>query len=76
MQSYMITGDNHTTARIVAEQLGIHNVMAEVTPAGKAAKVIVITTPPTPYLGQHRFSPALVEQTIASTISTDFLFIT
>jgi cation transport ATPase len=39
MQSYMVTGDNHRTARIVAEQLGIRNVMAEVMPASKADKV-------------------------------------
>lgn len=76
MQSYMITGDNHTTARIVAEQLGIHNVMAEVTPAGKAAKVIGITTPPTPYLGQHSVSPALVKQLIALAILIFLSFVT
>lgn len=35
----MVSGDNWTTARIVAEQLGVDNVMAEVLPAGKAAKV-------------------------------------
>ena len=51
MQSYMITGDNHTTARIVAEQLSIRHVMAEVTPAGKADKVSFTPTP-TSYLGQ------------------------
>ena len=35
----MVTGDNWTTARIVAAELGIINVMAEVLPAGKADKV-------------------------------------
>ena len=39
LQCYMVSGDNWTTARIVAEQLGVDNVMAEVLPAGKAAKV-------------------------------------
>ena len=39
MQCYMVTGDAWTTARIVAEQLGIEYVMAEVLPAGKAEKV-------------------------------------
>ena len=42
-QSYMVTGDNWMTARIVAEELGIHNVMAEVLPAGKADKVCAQT---------------------------------
>lgn len=39
LQCYMVTGDNWTTARIVAAELGIINVMAEVLPAGKAEKV-------------------------------------
>ena len=39
LQCYMVTGDNWTTARIVAAELGIINVMAEVLPAGKADKV-------------------------------------
>ncbi|EIE22528.1 copper-translocating P-t [Coccomyxa subellipsoidea C-169] len=36
MQCHMVTGDNWRTARIVAAQLGIINVQAEVLPAGKA----------------------------------------
>ena len=39
LQCYIVTGDAWTTARTVAEELGIDNVMAEVLPAGKAAKV-------------------------------------
>lgn len=38
LQCHMVTGDNWTTARIVAAQLGIIHVMAEVLPAGKAEK--------------------------------------
>lgn len=41
IECWMITGDNERTARHVAALAGIesHHVMAEVTPAGKAAKV-------------------------------------
>ena len=39
LQVHMVTGDNWTTARIVAAQLGIIHVMAEVQPAAKADKV-------------------------------------
>lgn len=36
LQCHLVTGDNWRTARIVADQLGIINVQAEVLPAGKA----------------------------------------
>ena len=39
LQCHMVTGDNWTTARIVAAQLGILNVQADVQPAGKAERV-------------------------------------
>ena len=42
MQCHMVTGDNWRTARIVAAQLGIINVQAEVLPAGKADVVCTL----------------------------------
>jgi P-type Cu2+ transporter len=39
LQVVMLTGDNEATARRIAEQLGIDDVIAEVLPADKAAKI-------------------------------------
>lgn len=41
LQSMLLTGDNWRTARAIATQLGIEQVVAEVMPAGKVAKIKV-----------------------------------
>ena len=39
LRPVLLTGDNEATARAVAEQVGIHEVIAETLPAGKAAVI-------------------------------------
>lgn len=46
VQSHLVTGDNWQTARAIAAECGIVSVHAEVSPAGKAAKIEELKAPP------------------------------
>jgi Cu+-exporting ATPase len=46
VESHLVTGDNWQTARAIAAECGIVSVHAEVSPAGKAAKIEELKAPP------------------------------
>ena len=46
VHSHLVTGDNWQTARAIAAECGIVSVHAEVSPAGKAAKIEELKAPP------------------------------
>ena len=46
VESLLVTGDNWQTARAIAAECGIVSVHAEVSPAGKAAKIEELKAPP------------------------------
>jgi heavy metal translocating P-type ATPase len=47
----MVTGDNRSTAKAIAKQLGIQNVQAEMLPAGKLRAIEAVTDRPVAFVG-------------------------